>query len=76
MKKSDARKKNEKNEKKHVFFPKKTRNEKNVFFHNPSDDQVGQLFDPSAPQDMIHVVRTRSRLRVWIGIVHIFFMVL
>ena len=40
MKKSDARKKNEKknekkHEKKHVFFPKKTRNEKNGFFHTP-----------------------------------------
>ena len=38
MKKSDARKKTEKNEKntkKHVFSPKKTRNEKNGFFHNP-----------------------------------------
>ena len=39
MKKSGARKKNEKNEKntkKTCFFPEKTQNEKNVFFHNPS----------------------------------------
>ena len=33
MKKSDARKKKrKKTRKKHVFFPKKTRNEKTVFF--------------------------------------------
>ena len=24
----------------------------------------------SAPKDMIHVIKTRSRLRVWVGIVH------
>ena len=29
-------KKTKKTRKKHVFFPKKTRNEKNGFFHNPS----------------------------------------
>ena len=39
MKKSDARKKTEKKRKKHVFFPKKTRNEKNGFFHNPNRNQ-------------------------------------
>ena len=39
MKKSDARKKTEKNTKKNMFFSrKKTRNEKNGFFHNPMHD--------------------------------------
>ena len=32
--------KNEKNSKKHVFFLKKKRNEKNVFFHNPTPDPL------------------------------------
>ena len=26
----------------------------------------------SAPQDVIHITKTRSRLRVWVGIVHIY----
>ena len=32
-------KKPKKTRKKHVFFLKKTRNEKNGFFHNPRDDR-------------------------------------
>ena len=57
-------KKTKKTRKKHVFFPKKTRNEKNVFFHNPSWVHHFHIVSVSSRTDLLLMVSHQSLLLI------------